>query len=152
MSPRRPEILGQHRLRRVERDDHVNASTLVELQLLSPLRPRRGNQQEREPGQQQARLEQRHAGLHGVGRHQHLRHEQDAVAEVDTDNAHAFHQALGQDLVRSPAALKQDVHTFFDLFFQATSSISVPQLLETLLAFDNCHLLHNNCNVLLVSY
>ena len=44
--------------------------------------------------------QQRAAGspsrLHGVGSQQHLRHEQDAVAEIDADDAHAFDQGVVQ--------------------------------------------------------
>jgi hypothetical protein len=56
-----------------------------------------------------AAAQDRHAGLHRVGRQQHLRHEQDAVAEVGADDAHAFDQRLGQHLVGHPAAFEQDV-------------------------------------------
>jgi hypothetical protein len=49
-------------------------------------------------GLDQQRAQDEHAGLHRVGRQQHFRHEQDAVAEVDADDAHALDQRLGQDL------------------------------------------------------
>ena len=71
----------------------------------------------------QQRPQKGHAALHGVGSQQDFRHEEDAVAEVDADDPHAFHQRLGQDVVRSPAALQQDLHTLFDLFFQAVIEI-----------------------------
>ena len=41
----------------------------------------------RRPGLDQQRAQDRHAGLHRVGGQQHLRHEQDAVAEIDADDA-----------------------------------------------------------------
>ena len=44
-----------------------------------------------------------HAGLHGVGGKQHLWHEQDAVAEVDPDDAHALDERIVEHLGRRPA-------------------------------------------------
>ena len=57
----------------------------------------------------QQRAQDRHAALHRVGGQQHLGHEQDAVAEIDADDAHALDQGLGQHVVGLPAALEQDV-------------------------------------------
>ena len=79
-------------------------------------------------GEQRAQDE--HAGLHRVGRQQHFRHEQDAVAEILADDAHAFDQRLGQHLVGHPAALEQDVGAFLDLFLQAVIEVVVHLLHE----------------------
>ena len=79
-------------------------------------------------GEQRAQDE--HAGLHGVGRQQHFRHEQDAVAEILADDAHAFDERLGQHLVGHPAALEQDVGAFLDLFLQPVIEIVVHLLHE----------------------
>ena len=57
----------------------------------------------------QQRPQDLHAGLHRVGRQQHFGHEQDAVAEVDADDAHAFDQRVVQDLVGAPAAAEEDL-------------------------------------------
>jgi hypothetical protein len=46
----------------------------------------------RRAGGGQQRAQDRHARLHRVGRHQHFRHEQNAVAEIDADDAHALDQ------------------------------------------------------------
>ena len=58
-------------------------------------------------------------------RHQHFRHEQDAVAEVDPDDAHALDQRLGQHVIGNPVALEQDVDALFDLFLEAVVEIVV---------------------------
>ena len=42
-------------------------------------------------------------GLHRVGGEQHLGHEQDAVAEVDADDAHALDERLVEHVVRRPS-------------------------------------------------
>ncbi|MCY1241796.1 hypothetical protein D9M72_547170 [compost metagenome] len=69
------------------------------------------------------RTQDGHAGLHGVCRQKHFRHEQDAVAEVDADDAHAFDQRLGQDIVGRPAALEQDVGSVLDLLLEAVIKV-----------------------------
>ncbi|ESY66564.1 hypothetical protein X742_18565 [Mesorhizobium sp. LNHC232B00] len=66
-----------------------------------------------------------HAGLHGIGRQQHLGNEQDAVAKILANDAHAFDQRLGQHLVGHPAALEQDPRAFLDLFLQPVIEIVV---------------------------
>ena len=71
----------------------------------------------------QQRLEDGHARLHGVGRHQHFGNEQNAVAEIDTDDAHAFHQGLGQDIIGSPVAAEQDVDAFDDLIVETVIKV-----------------------------
>ena len=76
------------------------------------------------------RAQDRHAGLHRVGGHQHFRHEQDAVAKIDADDAHALDQRLGQHVVGRPAALEQDVHAVLDLLLQAVIEIVVHLLDE----------------------
>ena len=76
-------------------------------------------------GLDQQRAQDEHAGLHGIGGKQHFRHEQDAVAEIDADDAHAFHQRLGEQLVGGPAALQQDVDAFLDLLLEAVVEVIV---------------------------
>ena len=66
-----------------------------------------------------------HARLHGVGREQHLRHEQDAVAEILADDAHALDQRLGQHVVGRPVAAEQDVHALLDLLEQPVIEVVV---------------------------
>jgi hypothetical protein len=61
------------------------------------------------------RAEDRHARLHGIGGKEHFRHEKDAVAEIDADDAHALDQRLGQHIIGRPAALQEDVHGCLDL-------------------------------------
>ena len=46
------------------------------------------------------RPQDRHARLHGVGRQEHLGHEQDAVAEVDADDPHALDERVVEDARR----------------------------------------------------
>ena len=86
----------------------------------------------RRAGFGEQRAQDEHAGLHGVGGQQHFGHEQDAVAEVDADDAHALDQGLGQDLVRRPTALQQDMHALFDLLLEAIVEIVVHLLHEFL--------------------
>src|SRR5690606_1757004 len=71
-----------------------------------------------------------HTALHGVGRHQHLRHEQDAVAKVDANDAHAFDQRIGQHLVGRPAPVEQDLSAFDDLLPQSVVQVVVHLLDE----------------------
>ena len=73
----------------------------------------------------QQRAQDRHAALHRIGRHQHFRHEQDAVAKVDADDPHALDQRLGQHLIGRPAAAEQDAHALFDLLLQAVVEVVV---------------------------
>ena len=63
----------------------------------------------------QERTQHMHAGLHRIGGHQHFRHEQDAVAEIDADDAHALDQRLVQHFLGRPAALEQDTRPLLDL-------------------------------------
>ena len=71
------------------------------------------------------RAQDRHAGLHGVGGEEHLGHEQDAVAEVDPDDAHAFDERLVQRVVGAPAAAEQQVGALGDLVGQAVVEVVV---------------------------
>ena len=80
----------------------------------------------------QQRLEDEHAALHRVGGQQHLGYEQDAIAEVGTDDGHAAHKCLGQDVVGFPIAFQQNVHGLFDLFFQTVIKV-VEHLLDQFL-------------------
>ena len=79
----------------------------------------------RRAGGDQQRAQDRHSRLHRVGGHQHFRHEQDAVAEIDADDAHALDQRLGQHVVGRPAAVQQDAHAVLDLLLQAVIEIVV---------------------------
>ena len=74
-------------------------------------------------GQQGA--EQGHAGLHGVGCQEDLGHEEDAVSEVDADDAHALDKGIVEDLVGTPAAVEQDLGAFRDLVGQAVVEVVV---------------------------
>ena len=82
--------------------------------------PRRGA-----PVAIEQRAQDGHAGLHRIGGEQHFRHEQDAVAEIDADDAHALDQTFGQGLVGGPAALEQDMDALFDLFLEAVIEVVV---------------------------
>ena len=89
----------------------------------------------RRAGGDQQRPQDGHAGLHRIGGEQHFGHEQDAIAEIDADDAHALDQRLGQDLVGRPAALEQDVDRLLDLFLEAVIEI-VMDLLGQLLVVE----------------
>jgi hypothetical protein len=56
-----------------------------------------------------------HARLHRVRREQHLGDEEDPVAEVDADDAHALDERVVQHLVGAPAAPEQDLGALDDL-------------------------------------
>ena len=79
----------------------------------------------RRAGRREKGAQDRHAGLHRIGGHQHFRHKQNAVAEVDADDPHAFDQRLGQDVVRRPAAVEQNAHTLHDLLLEAVVEVVV---------------------------
>ena len=91
--------------------------------------------QARRAGGDEQRAEDEHAGLHGIGGEQNFRNEQNAIAEVDADDAHAFDQRLGQDLVGRPAAAEEDVDGRLDLFLEAVIEI-VMDLLDQLLVIE----------------
>ena len=55
------------------------------------------------PGLGEQRAQDLHAGLHRVGGEQDLRHEEDAVAEVDADDPHALDEGVVEDLRRRPS-------------------------------------------------
>ena len=76
-------------------------------------------------------LENGHAALHRVGSQQHFGHEEDPVAEILADDGHAANQRLGEDLVRFPLALKKNIHTLFDLFFETVVEV-IKHLLDKL--------------------
>src|ERR1700728_2561553 len=73
----------------------------------------------------QQRAQNLHAALHRVGRQQHLGDEQDAVAEIDADDAHAFHQRIGQHLLRGPAPSEKDAGGLLALLLEAVVKIVV---------------------------
>ena len=67
-----------------------------------------------------------HAALHGVGSPSNtLRHEQDAVAEIDADDLHAADQRFVQHLVRSPAPVQQQLRPFDDLIPETVVQVVV---------------------------
>ncbi len=75
-----------------------------------------------------ARLDQQwlqyaHAALHGVRSLEHLGHKQNAIPEIVADDAHAFNERLGQDVIRHPFALEQDVDRLDDLVAQTVIEI-----------------------------
>ena len=76
------------------------------------------------------RAQDRHAGLHRVGGQQHLGHEQDPVAEVDADDAHALDEGVVEDLVGAPATVEQDRRALDDLVGQPVVEIVVHLLDE----------------------
>ena len=76
-------------------------------------------------GLRQQRAQNFHPAFHRVGRHQHFRDEQNAVAKINADDAHAFHQRFVQNFGGGPAALQQNVGAFNDLFAQAVVEIIV---------------------------
>ena len=66
-----------------------------------------------------------HAAFHGVGRQQDLRHEQNAVAEINAHDAHAFDQSVVEHAVGGPAAAEQDVGGLDHLFTQTVVEVIV---------------------------
>ena len=73
----------------------------------------------------QERPQDGHAGLHGVGGQEHLRHEQDAVAEVDTHDLHAGHQRIVEHARGAPATAEQDIRALHDLGGHAVVEVVV---------------------------
>ncbi len=66
-----------------------------------------------------------HPTLHRVGREQDFGHEQDAVPEIDADDAHALDQRIVQHAVRGPPAREQDVRRLHHLGFEAVVEVVV---------------------------
>ena len=71
------------------------------------------------------RAQHGHAGLHRVGGQQHLGHEQDAIAEVDPDDAHALDERVVEDLVGAPSTVEQDGRALEDFVGQPVVQIVV---------------------------
>ena len=63
---------------------------------------------------------------------QHLGHEQDAVTEIDADDAHALDERLVEHPLRAPPALEQDRGSFLDLVTKPVVQIVVHLLHEVL--------------------
>ena len=80
----------------------------------------------------QQRPEDFHPALHGIRREQNLRHEQDAVAKVDADDAHAFDQRIVEHALGRPAARQEDVRRLLDLGLEAVVEVVVHLLGEFL--------------------
>ena len=76
-------------------------------------------------GFSQQRTQDNHTALHGVGCQKHLWNKQDAVTEIDADNTHAFDKRFGQNPVRLPLALQQNIDAFKDLVGKAVIEILV---------------------------
>ena len=74
-------------------------------------------------------------GLHRVGGEQHLGHEQDAVAEVDADDAHALDERVVEHPVGAPAAVEQDHRALDDLVGEAVVQVVV-HLLDELVVVE----------------
>ena len=78
-------------------------------------------------GQQWA--QERHACLHGLGRHEHLRHKENPVPEVIPHDLHPGDEAIGQHVVVFPAAQRL-LHLGHDLVGQTVVDIFLHQLIE----------------------
>jgi hypothetical protein len=78
----------------------------------------------------QQRAQDLHAPLHRVGGQQHLGHEQDAVAEVVADDAHAFDQPLGQHFIGLLTATERFVRLLFDLRGQSVVQVFLHQFVQ----------------------
>ena len=76
------------------------------------------------------RAQDRHPALHRIRGEQHLGHEQDAVAEIDADDAHALDEGVVQDALGRPAALEEDVRRLLDLGLEAVVHVVVHLLGE----------------------
>jgi hypothetical protein len=66
-----------------------------------------------------------HPAFHRIGGKQHFGHEQDAVAEVDTDDAHSLDQRVVQHLLGSPPARQEDVRGLHDLLAEPVVEVVV---------------------------
>src|SRR5215213_108714 len=64
-----------------------------------------------------------HAALHGIRGKEHFGHEQDAVAKVDADDAHAFDKPIVQHPFRRPAALEKNTGGLLYLDLEAVVEI-----------------------------
>ena len=66
-----------------------------------------------------------HSGFHCVCSKKHLRHEQNAVTEIDAHDAHALNKCLLQYLVWAPLAIEQYGGAFNDLFTKTVVEVVV---------------------------
>ncbi len=73
-----------------------------------------------------------HAALHRIRGKQHFGHEQNAVAEIDADDAHAFDQRVVQRTLGGPAALQENPRGFLDLGLEAVVEVVMDLLGEFL--------------------
>jgi hypothetical protein len=71
----------------------------------------------------QDRADQFHARLHCAGTLQHFGDEQNAVAEIDPDDPHAFDQGFSQHVIGVPAAFEQDLGAFMHFVGQAVVKV-----------------------------
>ncbi len=86
-------------------------------------------------GFRQQRAQDFHSALHRVRGQQDLRNEQDAVAKIDADDAHAFHQSVVQHALCRPAPLQEDASGFFDFGLQSVVQV-VMDLLDQFLVIE----------------
>ena len=76
------------------------------------------------------RAQDRHPGLHRVGGEQDLGDEQDAVAKVDADDAHALDERFVEHPIGAPAAVEEDRRALDDLVGESVVEIVVHLLDE----------------------
>jgi hypothetical protein len=77
------------------------------------------------PGLGEERPKDLHAGLHRVGGEEDLGYEQDAITEVDADDAHAFNECDVQGAIGRPTPVEQNQGTFDDLGGHAVVEVVV---------------------------
>ena len=56
-----------------------------------------------------------HPAFHGVCREQNLGHEQNAIPEIDSDDAHPLDQGVIQNAFGGPTPLEENPRRLFDL-------------------------------------
>ena len=66
-----------------------------------------------------------HSGLHCVCSKKYFGHKQDAVTEIDANDAHALNECLLQYLVWAPLTVEQNRGAFYDLFAKSVVKVVV---------------------------
>ncbi len=74
-------------------------------------------------GFRQQRAQHLHPALHGVGRRQHLRHKQNTVSKIHTDDCHTSHQRFVQHLGGRPTPCQQNLRALDNFITQAVVHI-----------------------------
>ena len=64
-----------------------------------------------------------HARLHRIRCHQDFGNKQNTIAEINADNRHALDKRFGQNLIRCPTPLKQNIDTFNNLILHAVIKV-----------------------------